>query len=159
MIKNGLLIVNSPPAPVPSVLNIDNAWAAGFIDGEGCIRIAKNVSHGRVNPIYHVEMAISQNRLDALKHCQKVIGVQSSICKFPDRKSFRRPVFLLTYLCANARDALALLLPYLVRKQAEARLALEFALRLQLRRGGNTPHSAEEIAIREEYYRRMKALK
>jgi len=157
--KNSLLMVYPPLVPVPVVPNLDHAWAAGFIDGEGCVRIAKNVSHGRVNPIYHVEMAISQNRLDALEHCQKVIGVQSSICRFPDRESFRRPVFLLTYLCANARDALALLLPYFIRKQAEARLALEFALRLQSRRGGNTPHSAEEIAIREEYYRRMKALK
>lgn len=157
--KNSLLMVYPPLVPVPVVPNLDHAWAAGFIDGEGCVRIAKNVSHGRVNPIYHVEMAISQNRLDTLEHCQEVIGIQSSICKFPDRKSFRRSVFLLTYLCANARDALALLLPYFVRKQAEARLALEFALRLQLRRGGNTPHSAEEIAIREEYYRRMKELK
>lgn len=157
--KNSLLMVYPPLVPVPVVPNLDHAWAAGFIDGEGCVRIAKNVSHGRVNPIYHVEMAISQNRLDALEHCQKVIGVKSSICRFPDRESFRRPVFLLTYLCANARNALTLLLPYFIRKQAEARLALEFALRLQSRRGGNTPHSAEEIAIREEYYRRMKALK
>lgn len=157
--KNSLLMVYPPLVPVPVVPNLDHAWAAGFIDGEGCVRIAKNVSHGRVNPIYHVEMAISQNRLDTLEHCQKVIGVQSSICRFPDRKSFRRPVLLLTYLCANARDALVLLLPYFVRKQAEARLALEFALRLQLRRGGRTPHSAEEIAIREEYYRKMKELK
>ena len=157
--KNSLLMVYPPLVPVPVVPNLDHAWAAGFVDGEGCVRIAKNVSHGRVNPIYHVEMAISQNRLDTLEHCQKVIGVQSSICKFPDRKSFRRPVYLLTYLCANACDALTLLQPYLVRKQAEAMLALEFALRLQLRRGGRTPHSAEEIAIREEYYRRMKELK
>ena len=112
--KNSLLMVYSPLVPVPVVPNLDHAWAAGFIDGEGCVRIAKNVSHGRVNPIYHVEMANSQNRLDTLEHCQKVIGVQSSICKFPDRKCFRRPVFLLTYLCANARDALMLLLPYLV---------------------------------------------
>lgn len=142
-----------------STNEIDLAWAAGFIDGEGCVRIAKNVSHSRVNPIYHVEMAISQNRLDALEHCQKVIGVQSSICRFPDRESFRRPVYLLTYLCANARDALTLLQPYLVRKKAEAMLAIEFALRLQVPRSGRTPHTPEEIAIREEYYRRMKELK
>ena len=135
------------------------AWAAGFIDGEGCLRIAKHANAGGVNPIYHLHLAISQNRLETLEHCQKVIGVQSSICAFPYRESFRRPVFLLTYLCANAREALTLLLPYLVRKQAEAMLALEFALRLQVPRGGRTPHSPEEIAIREEYYRRMKELK
>lgn len=45
-----------------------------------------------------------------------MIGVQSRICEFPYRESFRRPVYLLTYLYANARDALTLLLPYLVRK-------------------------------------------
>lgn len=123
------------------------------------MRIAKHTNAGGVNPIYHLHLAISQNRLETLEHCQKILGVQSSICQFPYRKSFRRPVYLLTYLCANARDALTLLQPYLVRKQSEAQLALEFALRLQSRRGGRTPHSAEEIAIREEYYRRMKELK
>lgn len=143
-----------------STTNENNlAWAGGFIDGEGCLRIAKHTNAGGVNSIYHLHLAISQNRLETLEHCQKILGVQSSICQFPYRKSFRRPVYLLTYLCANARDALMILLPYLVRKQAEARLALEFALRLQLRRGGRTPHSAEEIAIREEYYRRMQELK
>lgn len=135
------------------------AWAAGFIDGEGCLRIAKHNNAGGVNPIYHLHLAISQNRRETLEHCQSILGVQSSICMFPYRANFRRPVYLLTYLCANARDAVTLLLPYLVRKQSEAQLALEFALRLQLRRGGRTPHSAEEIAIREEYYRKMKELK
>ena len=142
-----------------STNEIDIAWAAGFIDGEGCLRIAKHANAGGVNPIYHLHLAISQNRRETLEHCQTIIGVQSSICRFPDRESFRRPVFLLTYLCANARDALTLLQPYLVRKKAEAMLALEFALRLQVLRSGRTPHTPEEIAIREEYYRRMKELK
>ena len=135
------------------------AWVGGFIDGEGCLRIAKHVNAGGVNPIYNLSLSISQNRRETLEHCQSILGVQSSICQFPYRESFRRPVFLLTYQCANARDAVTILLPYLVRKQAEAQLALEFALRLESRRGGRTPHSAEEIAIREEYFRRMKELK
>lgn len=138
---------------------INLAWAAGFIDGEGCLRIAKHCVKDRVNPIYNLNLSISQNRLETLEHCQAILGVQSSICQFPDRVSFRRSVFVLTYMCANARDAVTLLLPYLVRKQAEASLALEFALRLQSRRGGRTPHTPAEIAIREAYYLRMKALK
>ncbi|MEO7232554.1 MAG: hypothetical protein ABIW96_07705 [Polaromonas sp.] len=157
--KNSSLTVYPPVVSVPLVPNLDLAWAAGFIDGEGCVRIAKHSAKDRVNPIYNIQLTVSQNRLETLEHCQTIIGVQSSICRFPDRESFRRPVYLLTYLCANARDALTLLQPYLVRKKAEAMLALEFALRLRVPRSGRTPHTPEEIAIREEYYRRMKALK
>lgn len=159
--KKTLLKINLPVVQTlvnPFLLKL--AWAAGFIDGEGCIRIAKHSGKGWVNPIYHLQMTISQNRLEPLEHCQAIIGVQGSISEMPNRRSSGCPVHLLTYYCADARDALTLLQPYLVRKQAETALALEFAEHLrQSTRGGNTPHTPEEMAIREDYYLRMKALK
>ena len=136
------------------------AWAGGFVDGEGCIRIARHRSKRCVNPIYNLHLSISQNRLEPLECCYAAIGVQGSIGEMPNRGKSRRPVYLLTYECANAAEALALLQPYLVRKKAEAALALEFAAHLrQSTRGGRTPHTLEEIAIREDYYVRMKGLK
>ncbi|GAC1505565.1 MAG: hypothetical protein NVS1B6_13490 [Steroidobacteraceae bacterium] len=137
----------------------DLAWAVGFIDGEACIRIGRNRSRGRVNPIYRLEVAISQNVRSTLEHCQRVIGLKSSICLMPPQSGQRRRSHLLTYSCAAARDMLQLVQPYLVRKKAEATLGLDFAKRVQSRRGGRTPHSPEEIAIRDAYYRAMQHLK
>lgn len=136
------------------------AWAGGFVDGEGCIRIAKHSAKDRVNSIYNLHLSISQNRLETLEYCYAAIGMQGSITEMLNRGNSGRPVHLLTYNCADARDALAVLQPYLVRKAAEAALALEFAEHLQQStRGGNTPHTPEEMAIREGFYLRMKALK
>ena len=67
--KNSLLMVYPPLVPVPVIPNLDHAWAAGFIDGEGCVRIAKHSAKDRVNPIYNLHLAISQNRRDTLEHC------------------------------------------------------------------------------------------
>ena len=40
------------------------AWLAGFLDGEGCVRIARRAPPKpaiRANPIYSVELTVGQN--------------------------------------------------------------------------------------------------
>jgi len=49
-------------------------WAAGFLDGEGCIRVAKRNPGNDANPIYSLEVTITQNCLTTLVHFQDVVG-------------------------------------------------------------------------------------
>lgn len=139
----------------------DLAWAAGFVDGEGCIRIHKQVPKCGVNPnpIYSLEVTISQNRLETLQHLKDKLDTDSSIYVCPTKGKVRRAVFALTYRCTRARVILKILSPYLVRKKEEAALGIEFSDHISIARMGRRRHSPAEMALREEYFQRMKALK
>jgi hypothetical protein len=134
-------------------------WAAGFADGEACIRIHKQCPGGNANPIYSLEFTISQNCLETLQHFKNVMGIAGSIYVYPCKGKLRRPVYALTYRCTRARVLLVLLLPHLVRKRKEALLGIEFSERASTARMGRRRHSPEEILLREDYYKRMKNLK
>lgn len=135
------------------------AWAAGFLDGEGCIRIAKRDPGTDANHIYSLEVTITQNCLTTLTHFQDVLGVKSSIYVFKGTGTVRSTVYALTYRCTRAQAVLELLRPFLVRKLREADVGIEFAQRASFERKGRRRHSDEEIALREDYYLRLRALK
>lgn len=135
------------------------SWAAGFADGEACVRIHKQCPGGNANPVYSLEVTITQNCLETLQHFKDAMGIASSIYVYPCRGTLRRPVYALTYRCTRARVLLVLLLPHLVRKKKEALLGVEFSERASTARMGRRRHSPEEILLREDYFQRMKALK
>lgn len=135
------------------------AWAAGFLDGEGCIRVCKRNPGSGANLIYSLEVTLTQNCLTTLQHFKDSLGIQSSIYVYPCRGPLRSAVFGLTYRCTKARALLELLEPYLVRKRVEAQLGIEFAQRASFGRIGRRRHPPEEIALREDYYQRLRALK
>lgn len=135
------------------------AWAAGFADGEACIRIHRQDPGSGANPVFSLEVTISQNCLGTLQHFKSMLGIDSSIYVYPCRGNLRRPVFALTYRCTRARALLELLVPHLIRKKKEALLGIEFAARASFARMGRRRHPPEEIALREDYFQRMKGLK
>lgn len=139
--------------------DLNLAWAAGFVDGEGCIRIAKRDPGGNANPVYSLEVTISQNCLGTLEHFQNVFGIKSSIYVFGGTGAVRSTVFGLTYRCTRARELLEALHPFLVRKRLEAAVGIEFANRASFARQGRRRHSDAEIELREGYYLRLRALK
>ena len=152
-------LANIPFAKILSVALIDAAWAAGFADGEACIRIHKQDPRTGANPIYSLEVTITQNCLETLQHFKDTMCIDSSIYVFPCKGKLRRPVFALTYRCTRARLLLEVLAPHLVRKKKEALLGIEFANRASFGRLGRRRHPPEEIALREDYFKRMSALK
>ncbi len=159
-----LSFVAAPCLPCPFnkilvVALVDAAWAAGFVDGEACIRIHKQKGATGANPIYSLEVTIAQNCLQTLQHFKDTMGIDSSIYVYPCRGRLRRPVFGLTYRCTRARMLLEILEPHLVRKKKEALLGIEFANRASFARMGRRRHPPEEIALREDFYKRMSALK
>ena len=152
-------VATVPFAKILIVSLTDAAWAAGFADGEACIRIHKQDPGTGANPVYSLEVTISQNCLQTLQHFKDTLGIESSIYVYPCRGKLRRPVFALTYRCTRARLLLEVLLPHLVRKKQEALLGIEFAQRASFARMGRRRHPPEEIALREDYFNRMSALK
>ena len=67
-----------PFAKTLSVTLTDAAWAAGFADGEACIRIHKQDPGTGANPVYSLEVTISQNCLETLQHFKSTLGIDSS---------------------------------------------------------------------------------
>lgn len=118
-------------------------WAAGFLDGEGCIRIAKRDPGTDANHIYSLEVTITQNCLTTLTHFQDVLGVKSSIYVFGGTGAVRSTVYALTYRCTRAREVLEILRPFLVRKLREAGSA-------------SSSHCAPALRVRGDGATRMK---
>ena len=135
-------------------------WAAGFVDGEGCVRIARRNPGPGKNLIYSLELTISQNTRSTLEHFQSIFpDIHGSLRLHDAGAHLRRPVFALNYRCAQCLALLLLLEPFLVRKKAEAQCGIEFARDVSFVRRGRTRHPPEQMALRETFFQRMTALK
>lgn len=137
-------------------------WAAGFADGEGSIFIYKQpyrADPGR-NSTYRLGFAITQNDLQVLEHFKEGLCVPSAI--YPSRRSIQhnKQIYELRYTGVNALKAIVLLQPHLIRKQTEAQVAVQYWHQCG---GGGHPGPAgwppAIQALRERFYRKLKALK
>lgn len=102
------------------------AWAAGFVDGEGCIhlaRVRRNCGN-RIN--YRLRFSVSQNCLVTLEHLRGLLGGTSYLTKVRRKVQHNKQIYTLIYDGRNAHDAIATLAPYLVRKRLEAQIAMDF---------------------------------
>ena len=113
------------------------AYIAGFVDGEGCIRIKKSNKQGNS---YYVTMTISSNNLPVLEFIREGF----------DGKIYKKERGYQYYLSSGeAVDFLKCILAYLKVKQAEAELAIEFA----------TFYHMLDAKHKGQYYDNMKRLK
>lgn len=138
------------------------AWAAGFLDGEGCIHIAKQTypaESGRC-PVYRLRVSITQNDLEALEVFRDRVGVHANLYRVARTLEHNRQNYQLIY---DGRYALALLnsvTPYLVRKRAEALVAMKYWSEGQVgKRFGPRGLPAEVTEIRERCYRKLQRMK
>ena len=123
---NGDPLIIPQPSVTNTVTQISYAWCAGFLDGEGCIsmaRIKRNCGN-RIN--YRVKVSIPQNCKETLVTFQEFIDENSFLSQVTHRDSFTRPVYQLVYDGIHASNLLHKLRPYLVRKGAEADVVFQF---------------------------------
>ena len=128
------------------------AWAAGFVDGEGCITIQKSYAPSKQG--WHamsLMMRVTQKRRQPLDTLASLFGGEVK----PMRS---RPYFDWTLSAAHTASALREMLPYLVLKRDQADLALEF-YDLQQARSGSTVLTEEDRMVREFCFTELKALK
>lgn len=138
----------------------DLAWAAGFIDGEGCISAVKQTYQKKTRRDYYIRLRLQvvQNDLASLEHLKKVLGVQSSINKLGWKPSQTRPIYTLLIDGGHAIGALEKIEPFLVRKKHQARAC--FDLWREGKMGVRTASVSQEIwEIREYYLKRLQRMK
>lgn len=146
--------------------DIDLAWLAGLVDGEGCLlyvkhRPAKLSAHN----IRHVPtLIISMYSPEAIERASEIIGAKVVVSKYLLPKPHTR--WVVRAYGARLQALLEELLPYLTAKRQEAGLLLEgmracppLLKRGRLPGGGYPRLTEEQLALREGYYLALQGLK
>lgn len=97
------------------------AWAAGFFDGEGWVKIQKRT--GKYLG-YYLRVGINHVRPEPLEKIQRIFGGK---IRWDDRQQGnRKGRHVWTLSTAQAAEFLRCILPYLANKDREAELGLEY---------------------------------
>lgn len=147
--------LETPPARIAEL-----GWAAGFVDGEGCITAVrqkyKNPNHRGIR----LRMHVGQNDLASLQRLQRILGVKSHINQVKWNASQTRPIYSLNLDGRHALEALYMLEPFLYRKQHQARTCFELWEHGKMaERPGRRGVSQEVWEIREYYLKRLQRMK
>jgi len=150
----------APNPPTTSLYQADLAWAAGFLDGEGCIHIAKQRYRSGRNHTYRLGVHVTQNDRPALQALCQAIGFSAPIYATKRAHNHRRQCYTVNFTGHSALRLLQAVMPYLRRKLSEAKAALQFWDEGCMgRRGGGKRLAPALIAVREHYYLLLKQLK
>lgn len=137
------------PAPEGRLAS-EMAWAAGFIDGEGCFGIAREWGRKPDAPMRRPSLQVSNTHLHSLRHLQRILWGYGQIVPLKRRKPHHKPQYKL-----GIRNKLHLIsichamLPYLCTKHGGAELVLAFCISRKLNKGmgKNAPFSANELRM------------
>lgn len=136
-------------------------WAAGFVDGEGCISIIKQRYKDPTRKFtYRLCLSIQQNNLEVLEHLRDGLRITTGIYKVKRLPQHNRQIYTLNFTGKGALAVIIALYPYLVRKQPEAQTAMDYWRHGQCgKHPGPRGWSASVNAFRESCFKKMKALK
>lgn len=136
------------------------AWAAGFLDGEGCIHIAKQRYRTARSDTYRLGVHVTQNDRTVLERFREAVGIDAPIYRVKRAKNHRRQCFTLNFSGRSALALLTLLLEFLERKRDEAQAALDFWSDGRVgERFGARGLDPALVAVREHYFHLLKQLK
>lgn len=126
------------------------AYLAGLFDGEGSVNIFKQPNKkDRINPCYYLEISIGNTHKGVLQWVLENFGGRLT----HNAEQYTKRNHATWRWRASSNEACALLtmmLPYLVVKREQARLAVEFQRHVNTHpRKGNQLLSEEELAWRE----------
>ncbi len=138
------------------ISELDLAYIAGFVDGEGCISISKSSSRGSRNTTYGPNVDITNTNKEILLTIQKILRL-GSLESQKRYSSKHKPAWNLDFKAGEAKQLLLLIRPYLRLKKRQADLLLEFLETSQHRNQFN-PLTVEEAALRDVMYEEMREL-
>ncbi len=135
-------------------------WAAGLIDGEGCIFVRKNSpsetsKHRSV--IHDLGIKVTMTHSATIERLGKLFRVGHFSKGKPATKRHKTP-YSWTCYGSDAARILERIYPHLVTKRHEAFRGLEFSL-LKSARGGRARVPQETLDLRERYYLELQDLK
>lgn len=132
---------------------LQRAWLAGFIDGEGSIGIYRKKSiHARASHDYGVRILAVNTNQEVMEYIKVLVG---SGCSWISKKGYKanwRPCHRWQAFGENARDIVRQILPYLKVKRAIAELVLTMPI---CSRNGRT---ADDIARQEAIFASAKMM-
>lgn len=101
------------------------AWAAGFIDGEGCIALCHHnqVIKGKSYESYPLRLSVSNTDLRCLERLKGMFGGSINRANRAARPH-HKPCWSWYCQAAKAENALIALLPYLFSKKEQAELGI-----------------------------------
>lgn len=109
---------------------------------------------------YRLLLSVTQNDRPVLEHFQNGLGVASGIYLVKRTLQHNKQVYVLQYWGAHAIQAIKLLEPYLVRKNIEAQVALQYWVVGQCgTRFGPKGLPPSVRAERDYYYKKLQSLK
>jgi len=97
----------------------DIAYIAGFVDGEGCIRLKRANQGGNS---YYVTLQITNSNEDILEFIRQLFGGQIGF----QEKASNKVIYQYRLTSAEAVGALKLLYPFLREKRTQAHMAILF---------------------------------
>lgn len=143
-----------------SNLPTDLAWAAGFIDGDGCLCAVEQRHDDRETPGLRIRLCIVQNDHFTLKHLQRVLDVPGHLNPVKRQACQNRQPYQLQYDQRHAIAVLDKIRPYLVRKGREADICMQLFVDGMLDRmpgpKGFPPHV---LQIRKQGAARLRRMK
>lgn len=113
-------------SPTNHCSEISIAWAAGFLDGNGCVSISKHHIRGRKNQTYRLWIRVVQTCEKTLRHFQKLMDTPSAVSLTEPKNRQHKRCFTLIYEGRHALSVLDKLSPYLVLKAEQAESAASF---------------------------------
>lgn len=148
-----------PPLDQAS-FDMDLAWSAGFVDGEGCLSIARQKQSSNNNICYRLKFSVVQNNLEVLEEVQTILDESSAIYKLKRTDSANRQSYTLTYDGRHALNAIKKLRPYLRRKRYEADAVFKMYEETKIgQRPGPKGWPPEIYEAREKWTKKLSRLK
>ena len=139
------------------MLDVEAAWLAGIMDGEGCIyidRLMPTPANKKKQPVYKLNLSVAMTDERTIRRIAEITGV-GCVYKLPTYNPNHSAIYRWQAANQNAAAILPQIAPYLVTKKEQGELGLEF---IAIPRW----QSRKDLAIqqqREACYWRLKALK
>jgi hypothetical protein len=113
---------------IPNDLQL--AWFAGLVDGEGCIFIGGYTKNGKPNPYYFVNLTICMTHLTTLEVVCTMWGLGRVVPHSKSKKDIRKQRWDWCVSGPRCSQILTLCYPYLITKKADALIAITMQHRL-----------------------------
>ena len=138
----------------------DMAWAAGFIDGEGCITIARQRTKGSDKICHRLKFSIVQNNLEVLEQVRDILDESCFISKLSRTETMNRQAYQRVYDSTHALKAIGKVKPYLRKKHYEANAAQKMWVEGKMgQRPGKKGWPDEVYETREKWAQKLSRLK
>lgn len=136
---------------------LEYAWAAGFIDGEGCIRVSRFV----VSPTYtshNLRLQVGVCHLESLERLKGIFGV-GGIYLAAQRSAKQNEAYTWVVTGLDAIAVIKHIMPFLVTKRVEAQVALRMEPLLGFTYKFRQRVDPEIVRQREEICKELRDLK